>query len=262
MKNTFNNLDENEKKTILEQHKKAGDAHIKNLHKLKNTNSTISEDNLGGGGQRGGGSGQGTGSYKDKVSYDVTTPITLGKENFKTGTDNINPTSANYQKLKNLLLNLPSSKTKYDVSVIGSASTVGIDQGYDNEALALRRANNLVKLLNKDIPGISDKVNFKTTGQVVGQTNIPESPEALAAQKITVIFGQKNKKTTSVPVEVDNTAVSAGGFKSKDNVLYGGSQSKVCVKIDDKYLDDYKQMLRDFKAKHLLKTIPFSITKV
>ena len=237
-----------------------------------NLKKLIFEDNVGGGGQRGGGSGQGTGYYKDRLSYDISTPIVLNKDKFKTGTDTIDTSSKEYQKLKNILANLPTSKTKLDISIIGSASTVGNDQGYDNKGLALRRAEKLAAQLMKDIPGLRDKVNLKITGQVVPKTNVPESPQALAAQKITVIFNQKNKQSTFVPIEVDNTAANINKFRplpvkdedddDEEQDIIGDSQSRICIKIDDKYINDYKQMIRDFKLKHGLKIVPISITKI
>lgn len=231
-----------------------------NLRKL------IFEDNLGGGGQRGGGSGDGTGFYKDKVSYDFSTPLVFNKDKFKTGTDTIDRNSLEYKKLKNMLAALPTDKTQHVVNIIGSASTVGSENGYDNKALAGRRAEKLAAQLMKDIPGLQNKVKFNISGQVVPGTNVPESPEALAAQKVTVSFDKKTQRFVSVPVEIDNTAAKIDKFNpitsQDDDDIYTNSQSRICIRIDDKYVNDYKKMIRDFKLKHGLKTIPISVSKI
>lgn len=271
MKHIFNNLSEEEKSRILEQHAGGKEFIIENFNnlvenKLGNVKPLVNEDNLGGGGQRGGGSGKGTGYEKEIMTYDTTTPITLSKNNFKTGTDTIDTSSKEYIKLKNILANLPVSKTKLDISIIGSASSVGNDQGYDNKGLALRRAEKLAAQLMKDIPGLRDKVNLKITGQVVPQTNVPESPQALAAQRIDVSFSQKGKGQIKTPVEVDNTAVNVNKFTPNNGggtiPPIGGKEKRICVKIPEAFVEDYKMMLREFKNKHMLKSLPFGVYDV
>lgn len=272
MKHIFNNLSEEEKSKILEQHTGGKEFIIENFNKLVdnklgNVKPLINEDNVGGGGQRGGGSGKGTGYEKEIMTYDTLTPITLSKDSFKTGSDQIDTSSSEYQKLKQKLSSLPKSETKLDVKVVGGASSVGSKSGYNNKALALRRANNLVAQLRKDIPGIDGKVNFITSGQVQPNTDIPESDLALAAQRIDVSFSQKGKGQIKTPVEVDNTAVNVNKFTPNNGggttpVPIGGKQKRVCVKIPEALVDDYKKMLREFKNKHMLSNIPFGVYDV
>ena len=270
MKHIFNNLSEEEKSRILEQHTGGKEFIIENFNKLVenklgDVKPLVNEDNVGGGGQRGGGSGKGTGYEKEIMTYDTITPITLSKDSFKTGSDQIDASSSEYQKLKQKLSNLPKSDTKLDVKVVGGASSVGSKNGYDNKALALRRANNLVALLKKDIPGIDGRVNFITSGQVQPNTNIPESDVALAAQRIDVSFSQKGKGQVKTPIEVDNTAVNVNKFTPNNGgkiTPIGGKQKRVCVKIPEAFVEDYKKMVREFKNKHMLSNIPFGVYDV
>lgn len=272
MKHIFNNLSEEEKSKILEQHTGGKEFIIENFNKLVenklgDVKPLVNEDNLGGGGQRGGGSGKGTGYEKEIMTYDTLTPITLSKDSFKTGSDQIDTSSSEYQKLKQKLSSLPKSETKLDVKVVGGASSVGSKSGYNNKALALRRANNLVALLKKDIPGIGGTVNFITSGQVQPNTDTPESKEALAAQRIDVSFSQKGKGKVKTPTEVDNTAVNVDKYTPNNNggttpPPIGGKQKRVCVKIPEAFVEDYKMMLREFKNKHMLKSLPFGIYDV
>lgn len=272
MKHLFNNLSEEEKNRIIEQHIGGKEFIIENFNKLVdnklgNVKPLINEDNVGGGGQRGGGSGKGTGYEKEIMTYDTLTPITLSKDSFKTGSDQIDTTSDEYQELKQKLNNLPKSDTKLDVKVVGGASSVGSKSGYNNKALALRRANNLVALLKKDIPGIDDKANFITSGYVTPNTDIPESDLALRAQKIDVSFNQKGKGQVKTPIEVDKTAVKVGKYTPNNGggttpVPIGGKQKRVCVKIPEAFVEDYKKMLREFKNKHMLSNIPFGVYDV
>jgi outer membrane protein OmpA-like peptidoglycan-associated protein len=272
MKHIFNNLSEEEKSRILEQHTGGKEFNIENFNKLVenklgNVKPLVNEQgNLGGTGQRGGGSGKGTGYEKEIMTYDTTNPITLSKDSFKTGSDQIDASSSEYQTLKQKLSNLPKSDTKLDVKVVGGASSVGTKQGYRNDKLAERRADNLVAQLKKDIPGIDGKVNFITSGYVQPNTDIPESDEALAAQRIDVSFSQKGKGQVKTPIEVDNTAVNVNKFTPNNGggtiPPIGGKQKRVCVKIPEAFVEDYKKMLREFKNKHMLKSLPFGVYDV
>lgn len=263
MKHIFNNLSEEEKNNILEQHAGGKEFIIENFNKLVenklgDVKPLVNEQgNLGGTGQQGGGSNQGTGYYKQPVIVDKPKSITLSKDSFKTGSDVMDTTSSEYQELKKQLTNLLNSKGKINAQVIGSASSVGNKQGYDNEALAKRRAEKLVSLLYKEIPGIQNKVNFSISGQVVPNTDTPESKEALAAQKITVNFSIPNKTEVPRNVEADNTVVGVDNKK-----IVGGKQKRVCVKIPEAFVEDYKKMLREFKNKHMLKSLPFGVYDV
>lgn len=42
----------------------------------------------------------------------------------------------------------------------------------------------------------------------------------------------------------------------------GGKEKRICVKIPEAFVDDYKMMLREFKNKHMLKSLPFGVYDV
>ena len=87
------------------------------------------------------------------------------------------------------------------VTVTGGASDVGSKEGYDNEGLATRRAQNFINA----VQGKFKNVTFKTASKV-GVATVKNSPEANKEQFVRLDFTQTSVKTTSQPA-VDNTEV-------------------------------------------------------
>lgn len=124
--------------------------------------------------------------------------ITLGQNLFATGKDWINKNSQEFKTALGALVNLPQGT---NVKVTGGASAVGSSRGYDNKALAMRRANNMINAL-KETQKVNH-VNFTPEG-VVGKNTQYNSPGAKAEQFVKLTREQKTNVAISRPA-IDNT---------------------------------------------------------
>jgi hypothetical protein len=225
---------------------------------------TVYEDNFQGGGHDA--MGRGTGYYRDQVTYDKPIFFNFTAADMETGSDDVDINSDVYKNLKKSLSSNSGNINGSEVSIVGGASAVGSKQGYDNKALAGRRAEKLKAQLIKDIPGLATKVKFKVTS-IVGTSDKFNSPEALKEQFVMVSISIPGKGIIKTNSEVDNTAVDTGfkvirDEKNKFKFDKPMPESRICLRIPSNLESDFKLALKEFKDKHLLKTIPFSITPV
>jgi hypothetical protein len=172
-------------------------------------------------------------------------------------------------------LNLNSLSKTYGtttVTVTGGASAATKTPGYDNKALALRRANNLVTQLKKDIPGIDKKVNFVTRGVVDTKATIVNSDMAYKAQFVKVSFEVTVINDVRQTIERDNTAVDPferGGKKVSDGdddkfpfPIPNAKLKRVCIRIPENRVEDFRKVVRNFKSEFGLVDIPFGVYDV
>jgi len=164
-------------------------------------------------------------------------PIQLTANLFGTGVDKIDTNSTAFQDAVQLLRWLwqqrynQTGQADDKLIVRGSASAVGSSSGYDNYALAQRRANNLVNALqtwfNKNKPkteggaavidldwsALTKYVKI-TKDATVGKATKKGSPEALAEQCVYLIWVPTNKQKTfkyDLVQPIDNTATVVPG---------------------------------------------------
>jgi hypothetical protein len=161
-------------------------------------------------------------------------PIQLTANLFGTGVDRIDPKSTPFQDAVQLLRwlfvqNYVQNKTAdANLVVRGSASAVGSSAGYDNFALAARRAKNLVDSLKSWFDKNKPKTEINTAGEsvnldwttltkyvkisqdaIVGSATKKGSPEALAEQCVFLIWVPLNQEKTfkyDMVQPIDNTA--------------------------------------------------------
>jgi hypothetical protein len=139
----------------------------------------------------------GTNMEPSKIIW-KTQNITLlpGPELFSTGADKINRESASYKKLIEILKSEAKandfSQGKIPYKVIGGASAVKLSSTYDNQALAERRAKNMVEALRQDLGDAFAKFNFTQEGVVGTQTQ--KGPEATKEQFVKL---KQNSKLTA-----------------------------------------------------------------
>lgn len=162
-------------------------------------------------------------------------PVQLTANLFGTGVDRIDPNSTPFQDAVQLLRWLwtksyqsgQGGSLDNNLLIRGSASAVGSSSGYDNFALAQRRANNLVDSLkswfNKNKPktdaGSGESIDLDwatltkyikiTKDATVGKATKKGSPEALAEQCVYLIWVPVNQEKTfkyDLVQPIDNTA--------------------------------------------------------
>jgi hypothetical protein len=233
----------------------------------------VNEDNFQGGGTDG--MGRGTGYHKETINNSIKTSFNFDKDKMKTGSDDVDVSSPEYSKLKNQLQRMvKSGKVKGPVNVIvtGGASAVGNNSGYDNKSLAKSRANKLVKQLTKDIPNITNKIKFTTNG-VVGKSTKLNSPEAYSEQFVKVNFDVNEINDIKQSIELDNLTVDpfvSGNSKKNGNELDFTpipnkklKMKRVCVQIPEKYVDEFRLKVREFKNSHSdIGSIPFGVSDI
>jgi len=228
----------------------------------------IKEDNFQGG-------GKGYGYYKQQLGGVVKQNFTFGKDKMKTGSDAIDTGTKEYIDLVNQLnlIMLTETVGKPIVTVTGGASAATKTAGYDNNALALRRANNLVAQLKRDVLGIEKKVTFNVKGVVDKNATVVNSDMAYKAQFVKVSFQADVISDVRTYMERDNTAVDPfqrGGKKVSDGgddddefpIIPNPKLKRVCVKIPENRVEDFRKVVRNFKSEFGLGDVPFGVYDV
>ena len=156
------------------------------------------------------------------------TPIQLTGNLFKTGSSIIDTNSTPFQDAIGVFKKLDEAGYQGKLIIRGSASAVGQERGFDNMALARKRAENFWKAVqkwfaNQDIPA-GFQFGFEVQlDAMVGTATVPNSKEALAEQCVYLIWVGEGKKEDKLKYElvqpIDNTAVAVKPIPIKPIVL-------------------------------------------
>lgn len=284
MKHILNDISQEEKSKILEQHRGEIYVSVDNFGKLVNNKlgdvkPLVNEDNLQGGGLGASrdpntGKKRGTGYFKDDIIRKMKQTYTFDRSKMKTGSDEVDNTSKEYGDLivsMRGILNNRNIRGPLNVFVTGGASAVGSSSGYDNTALAERRASKLIAQIRKDIPNVNTKFKFVTKPPVIGKATKLNSPEAMAEQFVKVDFDYNEMQVAKQSIESDNTTVApyipgVPDLKRDDDDDYLVPRpvklKRVCIKIPENLVGQYKQKVTEFKKEHGLKSIPYGVYDV
>lgn len=167
---------------------------MQNIQEFENYTSGLNEDNIGTAYTRQGG-------YK----FTPGSEIVLDGNLFKLGIDKVDTTSDQFKKAINALKSIGAGT----VEIEGGASAVGSDTGYDNEALALRRANNFIKAARQE--GVTATMLAKSK---VGKATVANSPEANSEQYVKIKYKEAPRGYTEIGI--DNATVAKGPIMAKD----------------------------------------------
>jgi hypothetical protein len=231
MKHLLNNLSEEEKNSIREQHeggmkvntdrfKKLMESKSGNVKPLVNEQPTARDlENIKAARYRGG--GEGTQGDRDKVTggfKDIIQDFTIPSGMFLNGVDKIDTNSPEFKDAFNKIKNVIKSTTgNVDIQVQGGASAVRSSRGYDNKALANRRRDNFINSIKASLGNLSDRINFISKEGQVGKSTTKNSPEANAEQFVKITYPDKvgiyNQKLTIGP---ESTDVAQGRLGGKD----------------------------------------------
>ena len=154
------------------------------------------------------------------------TPIQLTGNLFKTGSSVIDTNSTPFQDAIGVFTKLDQAGYKGTLIIKGSASAVGKERGFDNLALARKRAENFWKAVQKwfDNTTRGSKFGFEVKlDAMVGTATVPNSKEALAEQCVYLIWVGEGKKEEKLKYElvqpIDNTAVTVRPLPVKPIIL-------------------------------------------
>jgi hypothetical protein len=243
---------------------------ILNRHKDATKNHYIISEALGGGLDM-----SSIDRMKAKYPNGINIPKTItakGGGVFANGIDTINK---NDPKIKEILLTISDllkvSKGKVTVVVSGGASAVGSTSGYNNNSLAARRRDNLINLIKSNWTNPNLVVLPGSTK--VGKATVKDSEEAKKEQFVSAqMSGEGSMNVPIKGVEGDNTNVYLPirnipkiGGKDKDDIIpipSKGKLKRVCVKIPEAYLDEFKLKVREFKNENFLASIPYGVYDV
>lgn len=155
-----------------------------------------------------------TAGSKGSVEYNtVLDGKKLDGSLFGNAIDKIDKTSDVYLSALNDFKKLASDvKNKnlgtVNINIEGGASAVGSAQGYDNNKLAQRRAQNFINAIKADIPNAP--FMFKISSKV-GKATVKNSPEAKAEQYVKItIPGVTQTNYRQGQIGRDNTAIRYG----------------------------------------------------
>jgi hypothetical protein len=180
----------------------------------------------------------------------ITQSVTMDGSLFKNGIDLIDKNSEAFKSgveaIKKSIKNNPGQP----VVVRGGASAVGSKEGYDNESLANRRAQNFIKAVQP----LFSNVKFNLKSPAVGVATVKNSPEANKEQFVKLFFGGSMKSGKQMPA-VDNTqqvyrpmkGVSKEETKVEDNITY----VKVCYWVPVKNVSTFMGSVKPTGAKKI-----------
>ena len=215
------------------------------------------------------------GSAKDSITrlekkypngIEIPTTITAnGLNTFENGVDTINKDDPKVKEILQTisdLLKTPDVKVKVDVN--GGASAVGSSSGYDNEALATRRRDNLIKLIKNNFTNSKLVV---TPGSVkVGQSTTKDSDAARKEQYVSASISGEGKMNIPIKGEKgDNTNVYIPppytDIKVKrklDVIPSNGKNKKICIIIPASAYKSFNKHFQKFAEENGLSKIPWT----
>jgi outer membrane protein OmpA-like peptidoglycan-associated protein len=247
MKHILNDLTEQEKNSIREQHTGGMKVMTENFNKLINSklgdSKPLVNEALGGSApQR---------TQSTTTTFTPGNTVELGSNLFKIGTDKIN---TNSNEFKNALSMIRKSGAN-GITVQGGASSAGSPK-YDNQSLADRRAYNFKNaLINAGIKDIGINV---VKGIVTPNTDIPNSPEANNAQFVRITHTTSPSLNTQSVSAIDNATTilpfEKTKFKTGDKDKTGNYKIDVRVTFpktmsSSKILESIKTALRGVAIK-------------
>lgn len=192
------------------------------------------------GGPRWAGGGPGPGKMTE-----VEKTLKLDGTLFENGIDKIDTNGAQFQKAVNAIksASLSSLGGIKDVTVIGGASLVGKKQGYDNRALATRRAQNFITAIKSEFPD----VNFKLGEPQVGTSEEKNSPQAKSEQFVKLVFTTK-KLSMGQAIDHTDVMITGGGQKIQPKVPVT-EYVKVCYYFPADIYNLVKDRLKKYQVK-------------
>jgi hypothetical protein len=150
---------------------------------------------------------------------------------FKTGSDQVDTSSPEFQQAVKDLTAVGNIGNP--VEIIGGASSVGADRGFDNKGLATRRALNFKKAL-KDAGVNTDRMFV--TNVVVGNATERNSPDALQQQYVGYTVRDTDYKI-DYQTAIDNTATVRQDIKRPLNLTQTYPEPKPKKDEKGKYFD-------------------------
>lgn len=218
---------------------------LKSFHDL--IHESLNEDNTGSAFTR-----------PDQVIFSPGSTTILDGSLFKLGKDQIDTNNPQFKKAVEILKPIGSPV----IVIEGGASAVGNDKGFDNVALAKRRAQNFVKAL-KEAGVDTDLYQIKAT---VGKATVPNSKEANAEQFVKIIYKKASsaqyinaidnatavKQVNRIPVPIEKVKMPGRPFVILKVFYNEGTKDKVIAETVEA-TKPLKAVVRDVTPQYIKK---------
>lgn len=183
--------------------------------------------------------GPGTTFQKGSVQPSITMPSNL----FKNGIDKIDVNSSSFKEgVAGIQKAVASKGPNVTINVIGGASAVGSKEGYDNNSLAQRRAQNFVNIVKKQFPSVNFKIGTK-----VGVETVKNSAKAESEQFVKLTF-PGSVTADKVGAAVDNTQLVMNYRKNpkpaEETTINKKTYYKVCYWIPKEKYSEVMAVIR------------------
>ena len=167
-----------------------------------------------------------------RSALDMGFQIKIDQSLFKNGLDSIDTQNPQFGEV---VAKLKTVSPNNKITIVGGASAVGSENGYDNISLAKRRAVNFLNALKSN--GID--TSRYTTATQVGKATVKNSPEANAEQFVKII----SKAPDKIEGAIDNTAVEKPQNKMQPIQRTGGDEFAT-IRVPKKRLSQILDLLR------------------
>jgi hypothetical protein len=201
------------------------------------------------------GPGPGPGVKKKTV---VQKSLVIPGNLFPTGSDKVTEDSEAFLQASKSIKNALVKTKNLNVTIVGGAS-IAVNPNFKgdpvkfNTELALRRANNFSKVLERNFQNVSFSIGKP---KVDTNAKVLNSKEALNAQNVTLYFTTQDEESY-VTQAVDKTAVvrrpNQGYYDKKRQELINYDPYIVCFEIDKSKLNDALTILKTIKGAHTIK---------
>lgn len=172
-------------------------------------------------------------------------PVKMDGSLFLNGIDKIDTNSDAFKKGIESIQNALkfTGKKGLTVDIEGGASNVGTKEGYDNNALAKRRAQNFINSVSKMFPNVT----FNSPTSKVGKATVKNSSEANAEQYVKISFMGPELVSPVIGPAVDNTQQVMRIVKQIPKVnpeeIKKVRMVKVCYLIPETMLDSHASVV-------------------
>ena len=173
----------------------------------------------------------------------VTPSVTLPSGLFKNGVDKIDTNSVEFKNGVNAISKaVKKNGEKITIAIEGGASAVGQAEGYDNNLLAQKRAQNFTAQVKRMFPSVDFRIRTK-----VGVQTRKNSPEAEREQYVKLIFpGQLNPEKRYNAV--DNTQLVMNYKKPPKQIekkkINEALYYKVCYWIPEEHYNQVMSLIQ------------------
>ena len=186
-----------------------------------------------------------------------------GSTTFEAGQSKINPNAPSIIKIVKQIRQLIKEKSIIQVVVNASASSLGQKTGFNNQALAEKRRQAMIDFLTKEFGTAFEIVQGTAT---VSTEEYPTPGGYEKDQNISVVINFYTEAQIMQHAEIDNTDTFRPNYYKNDKNGDGKPDflqyidiKRICVQIPETHVDEYTEVIKQFRQDHKLPNIPWAV---